>query len=215
VTNQTTENASQTIIPGYTDTDSLSEPYRLAPYWKQIQEKLFPIVQEQAALESQELTDKLKTLVQVLEIVRIEELVAPPKAGKRGGQQIDRRPIARAFLAKAFFNLSQTRALKELLHQSEALRKICGMEKVPSEPTFSRAFTLFAQQDLGTKAHLTLVKRLVSPQIVMHVSHDSTAVEAREKALKKVKAPKVKKNEGDPGREKRDLPQSRHESRGR
>jgi transposase len=195
VTNQTTQNASQEIVPGQGEYDLL------APYWKQVKEKLFPLLQEQTGLE---LTDKLKVLAQILEIVRIEQFVPAPKRGKRGGQEIDRRPLARAFLAKAFFNLSQTRALKEQLDQSSALRKLCGMEKVASEPTLSRAFAQFATMQLGQLAHVALVEKFVSPQLVMHVSHDSTALEAREKAIKKVKPPKVKKSVGDPKKEKND-----------
>ncbi|WP_395146009.1 transposase [Armatimonas sp.] len=137
--------------------------------------------------------------------MRIEQFVPEPKRGKRGGQQIDRRPLARAFLAKAFFNLSQTRALKEQLDQSCALRKLCGMKTAPSEATFSRAFSQFAQINLGQLAHAALVEKFVSPQLVMHISHDSTALEAREKAIKKVKPLKVKKSVGDPRKEKSDL----------
>jgi hypothetical protein len=179
VKNQTNQNVSQGILPG----DSENNEYDLlAPYWKQVKEKLFPLLQEQTGLE---LTDKLKVLAQILEIVRIEQFVPAPKRGKRGGQEIDRRP---------FFNLSQTRALKEQLDQSSALRKLCGMEKVASEPTLSRAFAQFAIIQLGQLAHAALVEKFVSPQLVMHVSHDSTALEAREKAIKKIKPPKVKKS---------------------
>jgi transposase len=195
VKNQTPQNASQEIVPG----DSENNEYDLlAPYWKQVREKLFPLLQEQTGLE---LTEKLKVLAQILEIVRIENLVAEPKRGKRGGQEIDRRPLARAFLAKGFFNLSQTRALKEQLDQCPALRKLCGMKRSPSEATFSRAFCQFSQMGLGQLAHAALVEKFVSPQLVMHVSHDSTALEAREKAIKKVKPPKVKKSVGDPRKE--------------
>ena len=194
--NLSTQNTSQEIVPG----DSEKNEYDLlAPYWKQVKEKLFPLLQEQTGLE---LTEKLKILAQILEIVRIEKFVPAPKVGKRGGQEIDRRPLARAFLAKAFFNLSQTRALKEQLDLCPALRKLCGMETAPSEATFSRAFSHFAQMKLGQLAHATLVEKFVSPQLVMHVSHDSTALEAREKAIKKIKPPKVKKSVGVPRKEK-------------
>jgi transposase len=196
VKNQTTQNASQEIVPGDSENNECD---LLSPYWRQVREKLFPLLQEQTGLE---LTKKLKVLAQILEIVRIEDLVPEPKVGKRGGQEIDRRPLARAFLAKAFFNLSQTRALKEQLDQCPALRKLCGMKRSPSEATFSRSFSQFAQMGLGQLAHAALVKKFVSPQLVMHVSHDSTALEAREKATKKIKPPKVKKSVGDLRKEK-------------
>jgi transposase len=197
VTNQTTQNASHEIVPG--EIVEIEEVSLLASYWKEVQEKLFPLLEVEGFPP---LTDKLKTLAQVLEIVRIEEFVAAPEEGKRGGQHIDRRPMARAFLAKAFLNLSQTRALKEQLHQSDSLRKLCGMEKIPSEPTFSRAFAEFARQNLGALAHLALVEKFVSPEVVMHISHDSTAVEVREKARRKERVPQVKKSVVVRGREK-------------
>lgn len=206
MTNQTTQNASQEIIPGQGESDLL------APYWKQVREKLFPLIQEEGGLA---LTNKLQVLAQILEIVRIEELVPEPNVGKRGGQEIDRRPLARAFLAKAFLNLSQTRALKEQLDQCPALRKLCGMKKAPSEATFSRAFCQFSQMKLGHLAHTALVEKFVSPQLVMHISHDSTAIEAREKALKKVKAAKVKKSVGDPRKQNNARPLSQLGSRGK
>jgi transposase len=214
VKNVPIQNASQEIVPGDAENQEPEnqEIDLLAPYWKQVREKLFPLLQEETGLK---LTDKLKTLAQILEIVRIEQLLPAPKRGKRGGQEIDRRPLARAFLAKAFFNMSQTRALKELLDQSGALRKLCGMEWAPSEPTFSRAFSQFAQMGLGPLVHAALVKKFVSPQHVMHVSHDSTALEAREKAIKKQKVPKVKKSGGDPRKENIALPQSQLGSRGK
>ena len=79
------------------------------------------------------------------------------------------------------------------------------MKTAPSEATFSRAFSQFSQINLGQLAHAALVEKFVSPQLVMHISHDSTALEAREKAIKKVKPPKVKKSVGDPRKEKSDL----------
>lgn len=194
--NQTIQNASHEIIP---EPDQTHEAYLLAPYWRQVKEKLFPVLEHDTGLV---LTDKLKVLAQIFEIVRIEEFFPEPQRGKRGGQEIDRRPLARAFLAKAFLNLSQTRALKEQLDQSPTLCHLCGMKKAPSESTFSRAFAAFARMKLGQLAHAALVKKFVSPQLVMNVSHDSTAVEAREKAVRKGKVPKVKKSVVVPRREK-------------
>lgn len=209
------QNASQKIVPALnnyqSDPNQDELPFwqdkpaswesecLLAPYWKQVKEKLCPSLEQDTGLE---LTDKLKALAQVLEIVRIEEHVPEPKRGKPGGQQIDRRPLARAFLAKAFLNLSSTRALKEMLNQSPTLRMLCGMSKVPSEPTLSRAFAQFAHQNLGDLVHQAMIAKFVSSQIVMHASHDATALEVRQKAVKKVKVPKVKKRGVAPRRQR-------------
>ena len=203
------QNASQEIVPpSHANQDELTfweEDCLLAPYWKHVKEKLCAFLQQDTELQW---TDKLKAITLIFEIVRIEEHVPEPKKGKRGGQQIDRRPIARAFLAKALLNLSSTRALKEMLNQSPALRKLCGMDKVPSEPTLSRAFAQFAHQNLGDLVHQAMIVKFVSSQIVMHASHDATALEVREKAGKKVKVPKVKKSVVVPRRGRFALPQS-------
>jgi transposase len=177
----------------------------LAPYWSQVRHALVPLLEE-AGLK---LTGQLAALARILEIVRVEEFVPEPARGRRGGQTIDRRPIARAFVAKALLNLSQTRALRERLLQSPELRRLCGMEEVPSEPTFCRAFGEFARVKLGQTILAALVEKFVSPQTVTHVSLDSTALAARERAVKKTKPPKVKKRGAVPKRGRSRLPPSR------
>lgn len=107
---------------------------------------------------------------------------------------MDRRPLARAFLAKAALNLSDTRSLIEQLKQSPCFRRLCGMTCVPSEATFSRAFSHFACLNLAEIAHRVMVDKFVGERVVMHTSHDSTAIEAREKAQKKAKPESVKKS---------------------
>lgn len=171
---QTVSNANEPIVP--------SQPCLLAPYWKEVQDKLLFLLEQES---QSELTPGLRRVAKILEIVRIEEHVQAPPQGRRGRKEIDRRPLARAFLAKAILNLSDTRRLIEQLKQSLCLRGLCGMTGVPSEATFSRAFARFARQDLGERVHRAMVGTFVSEQIVLHVSQDATAVEAREKARKK------------------------------
>lgn len=172
---------------------------QLAPYWQQVTEKLHPLLET-----SLDLSPQLRRVAQIFEIVRIEEHVNAPINGIVGRKKIDRRPIARAFLAKAVMNLTTTRQLYETLKQSPSFRHLCGMEKVPSEATFSRAFAEFAENNLGKQVHLALTDKFVDKKIVMHCSHDTTAVEAREKALKKEKKLQttLKKNVVVPGRER-------------
>ena len=142
-------------------------------------------------------TAQIQQIIQILEIVRIEESVSSPKREGKGRPQVDRRPLARAFVAKAVLNLPETKILIEQLRQSAWLRKVCGMDSVPSKATFSRAFSLFAEQGLGDTVHQALISKFVSGEedsrpVVLHVSHgraiassdclDSTAIEARERA---------------------------------
>lgn len=177
--NQNESNANEPIISN-----------QLAPYWQELRETLLPLVQQTTGME---LTDRLQRLASVLEVIRIEEHVSRHEEGGRGRPLIDRRPLARAFLAKAVLNLSDTRALIEQLKQSLCFLRLCGMPHVPSEATFSRAFSVFARLNLGDIVHKAIVEKFVGKSLVMHTSHDSTAIESREKARAKVKPATQKK----------------------
>jgi hypothetical protein len=56
---------------------------------------------------------------------------------------------------------------------------------IPSESTFSRAFAEFAKSDLGERVHNALVENCLKPELIGHVSRDSTAIDGREKPAKK------------------------------
>ena len=45
-------------------------------------------------------TQQIERVVQILEIVRVEESVSSPKREGKGRPCVDRRPLARAFVAK-------------------------------------------------------------------------------------------------------------------
>jgi len=70
------------------------------------------------------------------------------------------------------------------------LRRICGWEqkgRIPSESTFSRAFAEFAENQLPSYVHQTMISDNLSEDIITHVSRDSTEIEAREKPPKNTK----------------------------
>lgn len=162
---------------------------KLSQIWFEVQQVLFPFMREQA---NEPLTDKLKQLITTLELVRIEELVKVPEYW-RGQSPKNRKQIARAFVAKAVYNMDTTRELIDRLKTSPALRRICGWEKaadVPHESSFSRAFKEFSQAGLALVAHENIVEEHMSDRIVGHISRDSTSIDAREKPIKK----KVLKN---------------------
>ena len=127
------------------------------------------------------------------------------------------------------------RAAAELKRSLERLRtdrnlcRICGWDhpgEVPSESTFSRAFSEFAQMGLGDKAHEALVKAHLGDGKVLvgHIARDSTEINARERAVKKPKPPpKPKRKRGrprkgeerppkEPGRMERQLEQTAEEA---
>ncbi len=64
----------------------------------------------------------------------------------------NRCAIARAFVAKAVYNMPTTEILMDRLKSDSRLRRLCGWEKVnaiPSQSTFSRAFAEFADSQLA------------------------------------------------------------------
>ena len=128
----------------------------LSQYWLSIQGNLFPWLKEELG----ELTAKQELLIMVLEVLRIEEHI-PSHFCLPGRPVSDRVAIARAFVAKAIYDMSTTRILLDRLACDIVLRRICGWEKIkeiPSESTFSRAFAEFSQTQLASRVHETLIK---------------------------------------------------------
>ena len=68
-----------------------------------------------------------------------------------------------------------------------------GAGRLPSEATFSRAFSEFAESRLASRLHETLIARTMDGHLVEHISRDATAIEAREKPAPKPKAAKPKR----------------------
>ena len=88
-----------------------------------IQENLFPHLRE--CLDDP-LTEKQKDLIMILEVIEIEKYVAHLNDSWTGRPPEDRCALARSFVAKAVYNLDNTRMLIDLLHNMPPLRKICG-----------------------------------------------------------------------------------------
>ena len=158
-----------------------------APYWESIQRTLFPRLEQALG----PLTEKQQQLVQTLEVIRIERLI-PRYFRAPGRPPKDRAAMARAFVAKAVYDLPSTRALLDRLAADVALRRLCGWERkfeVPSESVFSRAFAEFADTQLPQRVHEALIRETHHDRLVGHLSRDSTAIEVREKPAAKEKPP--------------------------
>jgi hypothetical protein len=170
----------------------------IADIWSAIQGSLFPFLEERLP---EPFTQKQKQLTTVLEVVRIEDHVEGPYTQIMGRPQHDRRLMARAFIAKAVYDLPSTELLVEMLKSQPNIRRLCGWERfrdVPSASTFSRAFDEFSVNEVGKVVHTALVKQYISQEPVMHVSRDSTAVVARESVVKKEKIVAAAKKQGRP-----------------
>ena len=115
----------------------------LSTYWLRIQEELLPWLDD--TMDS-ELSGRHQQLVSVRGLARIEAFL-PGWRGLPGRPPSERTALARAFVAKAVFNIPTTRLLIEMLSADKTLRRLCGWQRVgevPSEATFSRAFAAFA-----------------------------------------------------------------------
>lgn len=175
----------------------------LSTFWRRIQRSLFPNLEEELG----PLTTRQQRLITALELCRIETFVPAPISGYRGRPSEDRRPIARAFVAKMIYNFPTTSLLIEHLHNDANLRRICGWERrmdVPSEASFSRAFASFATTSLPDKVHAALIENHQSKRLVGHLSRDASAIEAREKPQRKSKKGKATKAKFPRGRPRKD-----------
>jgi hypothetical protein len=96
--------------------------------------------------------------------------------------------LAHAFIAKHVYQFPTTSALLDALKSRPRLRQLCGWDsagEIPSEPTFSRAFTQFADDRLPQQIHEHMVKTHAGTKLVGHVSRDATAIEAPERPAPK------------------------------
>ena len=168
----------------------------LSQQWLTIQGSLFPWITEELGA----LTEKQQELITTLEMLRVEAFIYSSR-GFPGRPTEDRTAIARAFVAKMVYNLPTTRLLLERLQSDISLRRICGWERasdIPEEWTFSRAFAEFSQSQLPERVHEAFIKEHYSGAIVGHNSRDSTAINAREKPIKKEIVKQQPKKRGRP-----------------
>ncbi len=168
----------------------------LSSCWSSIQHDLFPWLEERVG----PLSAPHHELVKVLEVARIERFVRHCHRSA-GRPPAERAALARAFVAKAVFNVTTTKMLIECVTTDKILRRLCGWERaneIPSEATFSRAFAEFAASALPSRVHEALIAQTQKDRLVGHISRDSTAIEARERPVKVVAPEKPKYKPGRP-----------------
>jgi hypothetical protein len=173
---------------------------------------LFPALQEQLG----PLTDQHRQLVAVLGLIQIEALVGSWPGGA-GRPAKHRRALACSFVAKAVYNMSDTRQLLDRLKNDACLRRICGWEsrgEVLHESQFSRAFAEFAASELPQRLHAALIEATHKERIVGHIWRDSTEIEAREKPVRAPVAAAPVKEIRKRGRPKTGAPTDRSSSVG-
>jgi hypothetical protein len=156
----------------------------LGSFGQILQDHLFPRLKEELG----EMSERHERFVQTLALLQMDGFVTVRHG--RGRRAHDRAKIARAFLAKAIFNIPNTRALLDRLAHDEVLRRLCGWEQavqIPDETVFSRAFAELAHSEFAQQVHAAVIERTQSPRLIGHIMRDSTAIEVREKPAPKPK----------------------------
>src|SRR3990172_3954336 len=96
---------------------------RVSRFLADLTQSLFPHLD--AVLPSP-LTAEHRRVVAILEVVRVEEQVPRATTSARGGRPpLDRRKLARAYVARAALGLSETEDLVARLQVDRTLRRLC------------------------------------------------------------------------------------------
>ena len=120
-----------------------------------------------------------------------------------GNPPADRRALARAFVARAFWDMPTTVVPVDRLLYDPTLRRPVGwsrVSEVPGEPAFSRALPWFAETRLPERMHRAPGRADCSGSVVGHISRDPPAVVGRERP-KPQERPKRKRGRPKKGEE--------------
>lgn len=165
----------------------------LGELWSSIQTWLFPALEDGIG----ELDEKHRLFVAVCELCAPHRLMGAYAWCGNGCPPSDRLALCKAFIAKSVWDFATTSDLIDAIMHRPALRRLCGWEthgEVPSESTFSRSFAAFAGGELAQRLHAALLKTHYGGKLAGHISRDSTAIHAREKAA--AKTPQGKRDRG-------------------
>jgi IS5 family transposase len=152
------------------------------------------------------LSDEYKTFLHMLRVIEEALPVVIRRYAGTGRKPYQYLPFIRSNWAMSYFKIGQVKTLIQRLKGEPNLRVLCGFDRVPGKATFSRYFSELAGMNLLAETLDTLVKKEHKDRVVLHVSRDSTAIEAREKAVKKRSEKKEKKRRGRPKKGEKRLP---------
>ncbi len=181
----------------------------LGTLWNSIQSWLFPMLEDELG----ELDEQHREFVAVCEICDPQSHMDAYRWLGNGCPPNSRLAMCKAFIAKAVWDFPTTRDLIDAVRHRPTLRRLCGWEmlaKVPSESTFSRAFTAFAEDQLPQRIQEAMIQARYGDKIAGHISRDGTAIHGREKAAKKTPMPTAE--EAVPTRLQRQLQRSLDEN---
>lgn len=157
-------------------------PYRLGRHWNTIQAYLIPGIEDDIG----ELSEEMKKFVETCELLIDDKMFAKYRWCGNGRPPSSRVSLFKAYILKAMRNYPYTKTLIAAVRESPTIRRLCGWESVadiPDKSQFSRAFKEFARDDVGAKALAACLAENLGRNGVMHGSHDSSEIEAREKGV--------------------------------
>ena len=136
------------------------------------------------------LSNTQKVFLAVLQIIE-SSITIPEEHSNKGRPAYPNIFFFRAFLAQSFFKLDTMEDLRSRLHADGNLRILCGFQKVPSLPTFSRRHSLLAENGTAQTAHEHMIKTHLNGSLIGHISRDSTAIAVRSKVIRNKKQPSL------------------------
>jgi hypothetical protein len=170
--------------------------------------QLFPALEQ----ELDPLSEKEREFIKVVSLLDLPEHTKAYNWQGFGRMRKSRLALAKAFIAKSIYAIETTDALIDYLKGCKNIRRLCGWvlpSQVPSPPTFSRAFSEFAKGELPQKTHEAMIKKHCGQKLAGHVSRDSTAIESREKPVKKpTTSPEPKRKSGRPRKDEAAAPKT-------
>ncbi len=156
----------------------------LPDLWQHLQRQLFPVLTEELG----SLGAKDQQFVEVISLLPLGRFLLRYEGCGQGQPPHERVWVLHAFIAKAVYGFATTEALIDALNARPTLRRLCGWEslgQLPERSTFSRAFSVFAADELPQQIHAALVEIHCRPKLVGHISRDSTAISVPERKATK------------------------------
>ena len=170
---------------------------QLSRHWAQYQPLLFGSPDPQLIF-----TEPLQKLIIILDTIAPENFWFLHSQPLTGRHKIDRVAMMRVFIGKSVLNIPDSKFMRERLLIDYTLRRICGFtdtSSVPCEATFSNVLKEFSDNEIIAEMHEDLIHGYVGDVLLEHISRDSTAIPAREKAVVKQSAESKKlKKRGRP-----------------
>jgi len=155
-------------------------------------QQLFEAFHEVQKYFEEHLSGEHLTFMNMLRIIEDAMPAIVTHHARTGRPAYDSMAFFRAFFAQNYFAIPSVTLLIKTLKSDPNLRQLCGFKKVPGNSSFSRRLSVFSCCNILPETLDGMVQKAYKDLPIIHVCRDSSAIAAREKAVKK-KDTKVKK----------------------